>query len=237
VSDRRTRERAFYVALCGAMAALVFIGFARTYFLRTFFGTPPPAPFVMFHGALMSGWIALLLVQAVLISRSQVLWHRRLGIAGVTYAALIVIVGCMTTLRAAAREVAAHSQYVGSQLDVLALELTQMILFGSLVAAAVLMRARTDWHKRLMIMATLCILPNVIVRISFWFPGSPSENSIYLALWIALVLLVVGVDAVRFGGIHRAYRLAAPAAVVALLMAHMVGITAAWVRLGSWLVS
>ena len=56
----------------------------------------------------------------------------------------------MTTLRAAAREVTAHSQFIGSQLDVLALELTQMGLFGSLVAAAVFMRDRRDWHKRLM---------------------------------------------------------------------------------------
>jgi hypothetical protein len=66
--------------------------------------------------------------------------------------------GTTATLVAARREVRAHSESVSSVLTVLALELTQMALFASLVALGVWLRNRTGYHKRLMLLATFCIL-------------------------------------------------------------------------------
>lgn len=51
------------------------------------------------------------------------------------------------------REVRAHSDFLSSFLTVLALELTQILLFASLVGAAVWLRNRPSYHKRLVLLA------------------------------------------------------------------------------------
>ena len=130
-------DQPFFMGIAAAIVAFVFVGFARTFYLHQLFGVPAPTTFMSFHGVLMSGWIVLMFCQATLVARRRVLWHRRLGIFGSCYAAVIVVVGCAATLIAAAREVRAHSVDVASQLNVLALELTQMLLFACLVGSAV----------------------------------------------------------------------------------------------------
>jgi hypothetical protein len=233
-APRRRVESSFFPWLSAAIVAFVFVGFARTYFLAHLFGVAPPKPLFVFHGALMSGWVVLLMIQSWLASIGRVRWHRLLGTLGVLYAALIVVVGCIATLSAAAREVNAHSAFVTSQLDVLALELMQMVLFGSLVSAAVIMRKRPEWHKRLMVMATLCTLPNVIVRIGFVVPAYLlQQNYGILIVWALLVLFVIALDTLLIRRIHPAFRIAACGAVIALSAAYFIGISATWVRIGT----
>ncbi len=159
-------ERRYFGVLAIMLALLVFAGFARTFYLFPLFRLPAPLPLFVVHGTLMSAWIALLTVQTALISARRVDWHKKLGIAGGLLAAAIVPLGCMATLAAAQREVRAHSAFVPSQLNVLGLELTQMALFAGMIGAALWLRRRTSSHKRLMMVATLCIVPNAIVRLS-----------------------------------------------------------------------
>jgi hypothetical protein len=64
------------------MAATVFAGFARTYFLAGFAHAPLPNLLIHVHGAAFSYWILLLVVQASLVYAGRVDIHRRLGIAG-----------------------------------------------------------------------------------------------------------------------------------------------------------
>jgi hypothetical protein len=147
-------------------------------------------------------------------------------------------VGCTATLIAAAREVRAHSAMVASQLNVLALELTQMLLFACLVAAAVRLRNRYDWHKRLMLLATLCILPNVIVRLSFLTDIEFFTRNInLLGLWALTVILVVALDSHRRRRLHPAFGLVGALAIASLYAAYFVGITNGWIRFATWLVS
>jgi hypothetical protein len=231
-------DQPFFVGISTAIVIFVFVGFARTFYLHRIFGVPAPPSFMAFHGSLMSGWILLLFVQTALITSNRVHWHRRLGIVGAFYAVLIVVVGCMATLIAAAREVRAHSAMVASQLNVLALELTQMLLFACLVGAAVRLRNRYDWHKRLMLMATLCILPNVIVRLSFLTDIEFFTRNInLLGLWALTVILVVALDSYRRRRLHPAFGLVGALTIASLYAAYFVGITNGWVRFSTWLVS
>ena len=94
--------------------------------------------------------------------------HRALGAFGAGYAVLVVVMGCTATVLAARREVLAHSQFVAGFLTVLALEFTQMLLFASLVASGLWLRTPAGYHKRLMLLATFCMLPNPIVRLFIW---------------------------------------------------------------------
>jgi len=198
-----THERRFFAWLAASIAILVFVGFARTYYLHSFFDTPKLSTFLHVHGAIMTGWIVLFAAQTFLIASHRVPIHRALGMFGAGYAALVVIMGCTATVLAARREVLAHSQYVSGFLTVLALELTQMLLFASLVASGVWLRNRGGYHKRLMLLATFCILPNPIVRLFIW--AGFGSNIIILSVWASLVAIVVFLDCLRNRRLHPAF--------------------------------
>jgi len=222
-------DRRFFMLVALAFATLVLVGFARTYYLRTLFHLPPLSSFLEFHGALMSGWIGLLLVQTILVATGHVEWHRKLGVAGAAYAALIVPIGCLATLGAAQREVRAHSSFVHGQLNVLGLELMQMALFACFVGAAVWLRYRTDIHKRLMIIATLCILPNAIVRLSMQTSIDIFHtNFAILSVWALIVLATVAFDSFRNGRVHPAFAWSAPIAIGLLYIAWWGSRTGIW---------
>lgn len=73
-------ERHLYLSASLFFLALVFWTFARTFYLKPFFGTPPLSALLHIHGAVMTGWVVLLVVQPSLIVAHRVQWHRRLGV-------------------------------------------------------------------------------------------------------------------------------------------------------------
>jgi hypothetical protein len=105
VRSPRHFDRRLYLGASLIFFALVFWTFARTFYLKPFFGTPPLSALLHIHGAVMTGRVVLLVVQTSLIATHRVQWHRRLGVFGAVWAALVVSVGSITTLHAAAREV------------------------------------------------------------------------------------------------------------------------------------
>src|SRR6187200_2533771 len=72
------------------LIVLVFLGFAPTYYLRPVSAGPIPA-YLHVHGAAMTAWFLLLLVQTALIAARRRGAHRRLGIAGACVAVVIVV--------------------------------------------------------------------------------------------------------------------------------------------------
>src|SRR5215207_9476218 len=94
----RRRERLFYTGMAVAFVFTVFAGFARTYFLRPYFGTPALTPLLHLHGVVFTSWLALLLTQTVLVAANRTAIHRRLGVAGAALAVLMVLVGTSTAI-------------------------------------------------------------------------------------------------------------------------------------------
>ncbi len=229
------RERRFFIWLAGSIVALVFVGFARTYYLHSFFDTPKLSTFLHVHGAVMTGWILLFAVQTFLIASHRTPVHRVLGAFGAFYALLVVVMGCTATVLAARREVLAHSQYVAGFLSVLALELTQMLLFASLVAAAVWFRHRGAYHKRLMLLATFCILPNPIVRLFIW--AGFGSNLMILTVWALLVTTVALLDSRRNRRLHPAFGYGATVIITFLYLAYFGSLTQLWQQFASKAVS
>lgn len=89
-----------------------------------------------------------------------------------------------------------------------------------------------------MLMATLCILPNVIVRLSFLTDIEFFTRNInLLGLWALTVVLVIALDSYRRRRLHSAFGLVGALTIASLHAAYFVGITSRWVRFSSWLVS
>src|SRR5262245_15221034 len=100
---KRRRERAFYLGMSVVCAAILVGGFARTFFLRPLFVDKPLSPLVLTHGIVFTAWFAVLLAQATLVAAGRTDLHRRLGVAGVTLAAGMVVLGTVVAIRAAQR--------------------------------------------------------------------------------------------------------------------------------------
>lgn len=212
---RAGTERGFYLGATFVFLALVAWVFARTYYLKAWFGTPALPVLLHVHGAVMSGWVVLLAAQSGLVATRRVQWHRRLGVFGAGWAALVVVMGSVTTVHAAARAVAAGKPQAPVLVMIMGLEVLQMLFFGTFVALAIVWRRRPDIHKRLMLMTIACMLPSVLSRL----PVSFMSNSVILLGCDAFVVGCIAIDAVRNRRIHPAFAWAGGVFLVAFQVA------------------
>src|SRR5690348_1239533 len=95
---RRSAERGIYTWAALLAVMIVFAGFARTYYLKSVFGTPGLSNLVHLHGLIMTLWFTLFFVQVRLVATARVALHRRLGYFGGALALLVVAVGTVTAI-------------------------------------------------------------------------------------------------------------------------------------------
>jgi len=161
VSDESRGDRIFYAIMSLTIIVTVFVGFAPTYYLKGYFHSAPLPPLAHIHGFIFTGWILLFVTQTVLIAERRIDIHRRLGIAGSVWAAVLVVVGLATAIMAARRNFAAGNE---GALKFLVIPLGDMLVFGVLVAAGIRNRRHGETHKRLMLLATTSILGAALAR-------------------------------------------------------------------------
>ena len=90
----------------------------------------------------------------------------RLGIAGGVLASLMIIVGTVTAIVRAK----GPSPIPGvNPLSFLTIPLGDLLVFGILIGAAFYFRKRVDIHKRLMLIATIALLPAAVARLPIGF--------------------------------------------------------------------
>lgn len=147
------RGDGFYVAMALAMILVVLVGFAPSYFLRSFREAPPLAPFLHLHALVFSAWMAVFLAQATFVARGRNDLHRRLGWAALVLAALMVGIGVLTGVHGARGGWNPGGPFADS-LEFLVVPLRDIAVFGGFVLAGFLQRRRTEVHRRLMLLAT-----------------------------------------------------------------------------------
>jgi hypothetical protein len=158
----RRVEHAFFQAMAVLLTVTMIIGFARTYFLAGVFQARLPKPVIHIHGAVFTCWFLLLLAQSALASLQRVDLHRRLGIAGVVIAALMLPLGIMATAEYVAREAAQRWIVLAAVMPI-----AELTTFSVLVSAAFLLRRSPDLHKRLIILATTALMGAAVGRMAF----------------------------------------------------------------------
>ena len=174
-------ERWFFVAMAATIAIVVFAGFAPSFYLRGAFEPDTRLPNVLqVHGAVFSSWIALFLVQTILIARGSRTIHRRLG-----WLAAVIALAMVGLVAAATVEEMRRTPPMPPPAVALALNTFDMVVFALLVSAAIFLRKQRDWHKRFLLSATLVLLGAPILRLLMLAAGHVSQE-----LLIADVLLV-----------------------------------------------
>jgi hypothetical protein len=212
---------------------IVFAGFSRTYYLKGLFGRPPLSPLAHLHGFLFTSWILLLLVQVSLVAANRTDIHRRLGVAGGVLAALMICAGTMMGINSARHGFS--RQPAGSALRFLAIPLFDMLVFAILVAAALYYRRQPQTHKRLMLLATITLLPAAIARLPFAFIRASGPLA-FFGLADLLLLACVIYDTATHRRLHPAYLWGGLLLVASHPLRILIGGTSAWLAFAHWLI-
>jgi hypothetical protein len=225
---RRTRgERLFLWGACVALLVVLF-GFSRTYYLKAFFDDRSLSSLVHLHGFLMTTWFATFLAQVLLVETGRVRIHRKLGIFGVSLAALILVVGTLTAIVAARNGVSPGPP----PLVFLVIPLGDMLVFGTLVTLGVAYRKRGDFHKRYVLMASLGILTAAIARIPFLASGG---LPLFFGIMDLVVIGFVFTDTVAKRRLHPAFAVSLAIVVGSQVARVLLAGTPAWLQFAAWI--
>ena len=151
-ADHRRWDRNFFLLMVALLWLGTLMGFVPQIVRRMRAHELFPA-IVYFHAAAFVGWLCLLTIQVLLIRSRRVDLHRELGMAGTALYGAMLVLGVTTAV------VVDHDSYVTprSNPSFLIIQLADMLAFAALGGLAIALRKSPDTHKRLMIIATICI--------------------------------------------------------------------------------
>lgn len=167
---RRPEVRGAFAALQLYMAAVVFAGFAPSFYLK------PERALAMdwtihVHAGVMTLWILFMAVQGVLPSTGRVNLHRTLGWWGAGLAGLVVATGMMIAVKGV------HDGWdpfgFGSPEAFAAIPFRDLFCFSLFLGLGLWARKRApEAHRRLMTLATLSVIPAGLARLGAFVPDT-----------------------------------------------------------------
>ena len=221
------RERLFFFIMALLIVATVVPSF--WVFHRAGFSSFASPWWVHVHAFTFMGWIAFYLLQNSLVLGGSVAAHQRLGRVGAIYVAWMVIVGLVLTPTSLA---AGRSPPFFTPSYFLALDWINILVFAGLVLAALRNRDRSDWHKRLMLCATICVMAPAWGRLIV-LSGSPMTATVNVAMLLPYVAVGMVFDVIMYRRVHRAYLWGGGALVAMALLIEIFASIPAFVELGT----
>ena len=208
-----TPDRKFYTGMAIVMLFTALFGFSRTYFLGLISGHATtitgrvPNVTVHLHALLFTSWLVLFIVQTSLVATHRVKVHRKLGYFGV---ALGVAIGGRTAVEAARLGAVPPG---ANPWSFTAIPFGDITTFAIFFLGAVLWRNDKDKHKRLMILASICLMSAALFRwpgvsrvgplaaygLTLLFPIAAavydrwSRGRVHPVYWWGLAVIVVGI--------------------------------------------
>lgn len=154
-------DQGFFTRLTQALAALIVFGFLQ-WALRGFVDPLRTPVWIHAHGIAMLGWLGTIVAQNSLAGRGNLALHRRIGWASLGLVIAIVLLGTY-----AGRMALAMHRVPPFFTDAYFLALThvEVVVFALTVVAAIALRRQTQWHRRLMIAATVLLMEPALGRL------------------------------------------------------------------------
>lgn len=217
-SSKYLNDQGFFARFGVAMVAVIFVGFFQ-WEARGVVDVRNVPFWVHLHGAFMVSWLGLFVAQIVLAHRGPMDLHRKLGWLSTFVIAGVLVTGVYTGYKAI--ELHRYPPFFG-QAYFLALTIVEPAVFTLLVAAGVALCRRSDWHRRLMMGATIVILEPAFGRLLPMPLLGDLGEWVIMAIQLCFVGVMASHDLRRSGEVHPA-TLALAATVVAMhcLMALM----------------
>ncbi|QAY75856.1 hypothetical protein [Sphingosinicella sp. BN140058] len=196
----RGQDDRFFLTLSIAMALTIVAGFSLQLAMgRSSFASPIH---VHVHALLFFGWVTLYVAQNVLVTRGSIALHRRLGWLGAGWAAAMVIVGIFTTATMVRNGTA---PFFFEPAYFLLMNSLSILCFGGLTTAAILLRRRTEWHRRLHVCGMAMLTGPAFGRLLPMPLLIPYAGWAVFAALLLWPMLGLAADRSRRGRVHPAW--------------------------------
>lgn len=210
---RMKSDRIFYTGVGLAIAATVLWGFAPTFYLSRWLAAPQGTPeiglLLAAHGLVFSIWVALMVVQPLLIARRNIPVHRALGLFGVGVAIAMVVLGNVAAI------VGMNVGFIGlgDKYVFYAVPFFAINAFAVTAWLAFRWRHFAETHKRLILLANCSLLGAAVARIPL---GAVQAGTPFTFIFGPDLIILAGMlyDWRSRGRVHRVW-LAGGALVVA----------------------
>lgn len=196
-----TGDERFFLRAAIVMAIVVVAGFATQYLAgRSTFGAPIRVHIQAFF---FMGWVAIYLLQNVFAATDRMALHRRLGWVAAFWIVPMMVMGCVVTV---AMVRAGRAPFFFRPLQFLILDPMTVFTFAALTIAAVRMRRRTEWHRRLHFCGMSMLITPAISRLLPLPLLQPWAWEATFALCLLFPFAGVVADMRRSGHAHPAWR-------------------------------
>lgn len=205
-------DRIFYPLFVGAIWFGVAAGFGPELVQHVRSGEAPYPLIVHLHAAAFSSWLVLLMAQSLLIRTGRWQMHKKLGIAAIGLAGLMLFLGPAVAIAIQRAQLAlAHPSPIFGNPGFLAVQLEGMLGFGVMVGSGFLLRRNPSAHRRLMLLGTLSISDAGFARwTAVWLsqhmaPGYWADFAADYAANDVLILVLGAYDLVTRRRLHPAW--------------------------------
>ena len=168
-TSRSNPTRFLYTSFAALLVVITFLGFQQFYLHgRAYPAHPIPPPLkaiLVTHGALMTAWITLFLIQPLLIATGNRQKHITLGMVGAFIAMGMLVVGLYTPI-ATTRIEPDITLWGLDRRHFMAIPIFSILTFAGFVAVGVWHRQRPVIHRPMMLLATLSIIAAAADRIT-----------------------------------------------------------------------
>jgi hypothetical protein len=193
-------DERFFLRGAIVMTLVIVSAFALQYLMgRSTFAAPLR---VHLHAWLFMGWVGIYLLQNIFVATGRMDLHRRLGWIGAFWIIPMVIMGFVVTVTMVRL---GHVPFFFRPLQFLIFDPVAVLTFAGLTTAAVLMRRRTEWHRRLHFCAMTMLLTPAFGRL---LPLPLLQPWAWEAAFaVALIFPLVGAwsDVRRSARVHQAW--------------------------------
>ncbi|BBE33916.1 hypothetical protein [Sphingosinicella microcystinivorans] len=226
-------DRWFFSSTALLMLALVFVGFAPSYYLSGIVGPPPglkPATtLVHIHAFLFSGWMLLFVLQTQLVAWRRTDLHRMLGTIGFVMLPAMILIAALSALYGVHR---GSGPPMIPPLTFLAVPLLDIPVFALLIGGALANRRIPQTHKRLMFIAMIGMMSPAIGRMPLPppFVGPVAIFALPDVFLLALVLF----DLMTLGRVHRATLWGGLLLVSSQILRVLIWETESWLAFARW---
>jgi hypothetical protein len=211
-----------------------FLGFIPTFWMPLSAGQFKANPVVFMHGVGFFTWTLFALAQTSLVPAGYRALHREVGLAGISFATLLTMLGLLAALNSLQSGIAAH-QAAGAE-AFLIVPLTVIAAFAILFTFAIANIRHTARHSRLMLLATISVLNAPVARpLIVWVYKIPPVEQLPVwidvpASYLSYLLIVPALihDWRTRGRIHPVYMIAVPILILVPLAVMPISDTAAW---------
>ena len=212
-----TGDERFFLRSAILMTMIIIAGFATQYLMgRSTFGAPVR---VHLHAFFFMGWVAIYLLQNLFVATNNMTLHRRLGWIAAFWIIPMVIMGCFVTVEMVRL---GHAPFFFRPLQFLVLDPMSVFAFAGLTIAAVRLRRRTEWHRRLHFCGMTMLLGPGIARLLPMPLLQPWAWEVTVATCLLFPIAGVVADMRRSGHAHPAWRYGIAAIVFAVFLTEVI---------------